>query len=79
VTLEGRRVRLEPLEPRHEQALWAIAQDPRIWALQRVRGHESREAFHDWFVSIETGFAHYFDGNLVGHSSYLNDRPDDRA
>jgi len=45
----------------------------------RVRGHESREAFHDWFASIDTGFAHYFDGDLVGHSSYLNDRPEDRV
>jgi RimJ/RimL family protein N-acetyltransferase len=79
VTLEGRRVRLEPLEPRHEEPMWAIAQDPQVWALMRVRGDESREAFHDWFESIDTGFAHYFDGALVGHSSYLNDRPDDRV
>jgi N-acetyltransferase len=79
VTLEGRRVRLEPLEPRHEDALWAVAQDPRVWVLQRVRGDESREAFRAWFESIETGFAHYFDGALVGHSSYLNDRPEDRV
>jgi RimJ/RimL family protein N-acetyltransferase len=79
VTLEGRRVRLEPLEPRHEEALWAIAQDPRVWTLMRVRGHESREAFHDWFESIEAGFAHYLDGELVGHTSFLNDRPGDRV
>ena len=79
MTLEGRRVRLEPLEHRHEEPMWAIAQDPRVWALMRVRGDESREAFHGWFESIETGFAHYFDGELVGHSSYLNDRPDDRV
>ena len=45
MTQEGRRVRLEPLEPQHEEALWAIAQDPRVWTLMRVRGHESREAF----------------------------------
>ena len=79
MTLEGRRVRLEPLELRHEEALWAIAQDPRVWTLMRVRGHESREAFHDWFESIEAGFAHYLDGELVGHTSFLNDRPGDRV
>ena len=79
MTLEGRHVRLEPLEPRHEDALWAIAQDPRVWTLMRVRGHESREAFHDWFESIEAGFAHYLDGELVGHTSFLNDRPEDRV
>jgi N-acetyltransferase len=79
VTLEGRRVRLEPLEPRHEEALWAVAQDPRVWTLMRVRGGESREAFRDWFESIDTGFAHYFDDALVGHSSYLDDRLEDRV
>ena len=36
-------MRLEPLEPRHEDALWAVAQDARVWTLMRVRGHESRE------------------------------------
>ena len=45
----------------------------------RVRGHESREAFHAWFESIEAGFAHYLDGKLVGHTSFLNDRPEDRV
>jgi RimJ/RimL family protein N-acetyltransferase len=77
--LEGVRVRLEPLEPRHEDALWSVAQDERIWALMKVRGHESRELFHAWFESVELGFAHYFDGALVGHTSYLNVRPDDRV
>ncbi len=72
-------MRLEPLEPRHEEALWEIARDERIWALMKVRGHESRELFHDWYESVELGFAHYFDGKLVGHSSYLNVRPDDRV
>ena len=45
----------------------------------RVRGDESRELFHAWFESVDFGFAHYFDGELVGHTSYLNDRPDDRV
>jgi RimJ/RimL family protein N-acetyltransferase len=79
VTLEGFRARLEPLEPRHEEALWEIAQDPRVWTLMRVRGDESRELFHEWFESIDLGFAHFFDGAIVGHSSYLNLRPEDRV
>jgi RimJ/RimL family protein N-acetyltransferase len=79
VTLEGFRARLEPLEPRHEEALWEIAQDPRVWTLMRVRGDESRELFHEWFESIDLGFAHFFDGAIVGHSSYLNVRPEDRV
>jgi RimJ/RimL family protein N-acetyltransferase len=72
-------VRLEPLEPRHEDELWRIAQDERIWTLMKVRGHESRDLFAAWFRSIELGFAHFFDDELVGHTSYLNVRPDDRV
>jgi RimJ/RimL family protein N-acetyltransferase len=72
-------VRLEPLEPRHEDELWAVAQDERAWALMRIRGDQSRDLFHDWFVSVDLGFAHFFDGALVGHTSYLNVRPDDRV
>ena len=79
MTLEGRRTRLEPLEPRHEEALWEIAQDPRVWTLMRVRGNESHELFNEWFESIDLGFAHFFDGRIVGHSSYLNVRPKDRV
>jgi N-acetyltransferase len=56
-----------------------VAQDPRTWALMRVRGHESREAFHAWFEAVEMGFAHYFDGELVGHTSYMNHRLADRS
>jgi RimJ/RimL family protein N-acetyltransferase len=70
---------LEPLEHDHEEALWRIAQDERIWTLMKVRGHESRELFHAWYGSVELGFAHYQDGYLVGHTSYLNVRPDDRV
>ncbi|HET8894401.1 MAG TPA: GNAT family protein [Gaiellaceae bacterium] len=79
MTVDGARVRLEPLEPRHEDALWEIAQDERIWTLMKVRGNESRALFRDWFESIDLGFAHYFDDALVGHTSYLNVRPDDRV
>lgn len=79
MTLVGERVRLEPLAPRHEEPLWQVAQDERIWALMRVCGHESRETFHDWFDSVDLGFAHYLDDELVGHTSFLNVRPDDRV
>ena len=72
-------MRLEPLEPRHEEPLWEIAQDERIWRWMRVRGDESRDLFGEWFRSVDLGFAHYFDGRLVGHTSYLNVRLDDRV
>src|ERR1700757_1988534 len=77
--LEGPRGRLEPLEPRHEEALWDVAQDERTWRLMKVRGHESREVFHEWFEAVELGVAHFFDTKLVGHTSFLNDRPGDRV
>ena len=77
--LEGAHVRLEPLEERHADALWAIADDPRIWRWMRYRGNESRDEFDRWWSSVDMGFAHYFDGELVGHTSFLNDRPEDRV
>jgi N-acetyltransferase len=72
-------VRLEPLEPRHADELWEAAQDPRTWRWMKQRGHESRDAFQEWLDSVDMGFAHYLDGDLVGHTSYLNDRPGDRV
>jgi RimJ/RimL family protein N-acetyltransferase len=45
----------------------------------RVRGHESRLRFREWLDSVELGFAHFCDGELVGHTSYLDVRPDDRV
>jgi len=72
-------VRLEPLEPRHYDELWRIAQDERIWTLMRYRGHESREVFDAWIVTVALGFAHYFDGELVGHTSFLNVNEADRT
>jgi len=43
----------------------------------RVRGNDSRELFDAWYASVELGFAHNLDGELVGHTSYLNVRYDD--
>jgi hypothetical protein len=37
VTLDGRHVRLEPLEDRHVDALWAAGQDPALWTLALAR------------------------------------------
>ncbi len=45
----------------------------------RVRGHESRDAFRAWLESVDLGFAHYLDDELVGHTSFLNVRHDDRV
>jgi RimJ/RimL family protein N-acetyltransferase len=59
--------------------LWEIAQDAAIWRWMRFSGHESRVLFDTWLASVDMGFATYLDGELVGHTSFLNDRPDDRV
>ena len=55
-----------------------MAQDPRTWRWMRFNGHD-RDEYRRWWASVDLGFAHYFDGDLVGHTSFLNDRPEDRV
>jgi RimJ/RimL family protein N-acetyltransferase len=45
----------------------------------KFSAHESRPRFDDWLRTVDLGFAHYFDGELVGHTSFLNVRLDDRV
>jgi len=59
--------------------LWEVAQDPRVWTLMRISAHESRALFDEWFASVDMGFLHWHDGELVGHTSFLNHRPADRS
>jgi RimJ/RimL family protein N-acetyltransferase len=87
--LEGTRVVLEPLEPRHEEGLWAAAQDPRIWTWMSVLAAVSRDAFHDWFEEAladrRSGEAVPFatldaaSGEAVGSTRYLSIRSEHRA
>jgi RimJ/RimL family protein N-acetyltransferase len=74
-------VRLEPLEPRHEEPLWEAAQDERVWRWMRVRANESRAVFREWFETVLalTPFATLVDGTPLGSSSFLNVREDDRV
>jgi N-acetyltransferase len=75
-------VRLEPLEARHEDALWEVAQDERIWRWMHTNAGASHDAFQTWFARMLTTslpFATLVDGALVGHTSYLNVREDDRV
>ena len=55
-----------------------MAQDPRTWRWMRFNGFEPDE-FRCWWASVDLGFAHYLDGELVGHTSFLNDRTKDRV
>jgi RimJ/RimL family protein N-acetyltransferase len=75
-------VRLEPLEPRHEEPLWEAGRDEDVWRWMRVRADESRDAFHAWFESMLENvlpFATIVDGVPAGHTSYLNVREGDRV
>ena len=37
------------------------------------------EQFDEWYDSVDMGFAHYFDGELVGHTSFLRYEPAHRT
>ncbi len=81
-TLTGRRVRLEPLEPGHEEPLWEAAQDERTFRFFQTRANESRAAFHAWFELVRGAwlpFATVVDGRPLGSTSYGNVREHDRV
>ncbi len=80
--LEGRFVRLEPLEESHREALGrALDCDPDTWLI--MSGDGRGKAFEGWWDAA-TGdpsrIAHAVrrtdDGQIVGTSSYLRVRPD---
>lgn len=48
-TLEGRHVRLEPLELEHIDELWEVAQAPELWRWTAAKLH-SREALRDYLA-----------------------------
>jgi len=84
--LEGKIVRLEPLERRHEQGLFEAAQDERIWRWMHYDASGSSESFHAWledalaassagtgaaFATVDAGT-----GEPVGSTRYLALRPE---
>src|SRR5215210_4948314 len=87
--LEGKIVRLEPLQRRHEQGLFEAAQDQRIWRWMPYDASASRESFHAWledalaasssgmeaaFATVDAGT-----GKTVGSTRYLALRPEHRG
>jgi RimJ/RimL family protein N-acetyltransferase len=87
--LEGKIVRLEPLDRRHEDGLFEAAQDERIWRWMPYDASESRERFHAWledalaacsagteaaFATLDAGT-----GEPVGSTRYLALRPEHRG
>ncbi len=84
--LEGRIVTLEPLETRHEELLFEVAGDERIWRWMPPNSGESRDAFHAWIEraleEAEAGIRVPFatldknSGEPIGSTSYLALRPE---
>ena len=87
--LEGKIVRLEPLERRHEQGLFEAAQDERIWRWMHYDASGSSESFQAWledalaassagteaaFATVDAGT-----GEPVGSTRYLALRPEHRG
>jgi RimJ/RimL family protein N-acetyltransferase len=86
--LEGRFVRLEPLAPEHEEALWEASRDPRTWRWLSVVQPQTREAWHA-FVAQALAAADAgteiplvtiaYEGNVVGSTRFLALRPEHRS
>jgi N-acetyltransferase len=85
--LEGRIVRLEPLRPEHEDALWEASRDPRTWRWLSIEQPQTRE---DWSAYVEQALAAANDGTeiplvtisykgVVGSTRFLALRPEHRS
>jgi N-acetyltransferase len=87
--LEGRLVALEPVEPRHEEALWEAAQDPEVWRLTSADVGASRNMFDRWWRQLGDAFAageevpfatvERASGRVVGSTRFLTLRPEHRS
>jgi RimJ/RimL family protein N-acetyltransferase len=85
--LEGRIVRLEPLAPEHEDALWEASRDPRTWRWLSVVQPQTRD---EWSVFMrhalgeagagrEIPFATISRERVVGSTRFLALRPEHRS
>jgi RimJ/RimL family protein N-acetyltransferase len=86
--LEGRVVRLEPLEERHADSLWEASRDPRTWRWLSVVQPTSREEWGSWIADAlaaadagsEIPFATVsHEQGVVGSTRYLALRPEHRS
>jgi N-acetyltransferase len=86
-TLEGRIVRLEPLRPDHEEALWLASRDPQTWRWLNVVQPQTRVEWTDWFdqalgaaeAGTEIPFATLLREEVVGSTRFLAMRPEHRS
>ena len=85
--LEGRLVRLEPLELRHAEGLWDASRDPRTWQWLSIVQPSTRRELDAWvadaLASAEAGsdlpLVTTSDERVVGSTRYLALRPEHRS
>lgn len=87
--LEGGIVRLEPLSRGHEQGLFEVARDERIWRWMPYDASKTSETFHAWLedalAASEAGSESAFvtldarTGEPIGSTRYLALRPEHRG
>jgi N-acetyltransferase len=86
--LEGRIVRLEPLRPEHEEALWIASRDPRTWTWLTVHQPRTPDEWSDFVgqaleaaaAGIELPLVTSLRGNeVVGSTRFLALRPNHRS
>src|SRR5690242_8569259 len=89
VVLEGRWVRLEPLQLSHAGALYSVCQDPEIWRYMPYKQPTALSEMEGWIVlaldAQERGTDVPFailgceTGQALGSTRYLNILPKDRG
>ena len=83
-TLEGRLVRLEPLDARHVEGLWEASRDSRTWRWLSVVQPSTRGELDDWVASAlaaaragtEIPLVTLHEKRVVGSTRFLALRPE---
>jgi N-acetyltransferase len=85
--LEGRIVRLEPLEPGHADGLWEASRDPRTWRWLSILQPTTRDSFDAWIetavaardAGVEIPLVTLHGKQVVGSTRFLALRPEHRS
>ena len=85
--LEGRIVRLEPLSPEHEGALWKASREPETWRWLSVSQPQTRDEWHTWIAQAleaadagtEIPLVTLCHEEIVGSTRFLALRPEHRS
>lgn len=86
-TLEGRLVRLEPLERGHAEGLWAASRDPQTWQWLSIVQPATRAELDAWLgtaleaagAGTEIPLVTVVDERIVGSTRFLALRPEHRS